>query len=123
MSDMSYDCAKAQVTAHIPRRRIRSGTDRGNGSPKPLDWEIIDGVLYNCAAAPHAAHLCHFALSSSISALALPNPHQRKHSLPILIQTGENGAEKGSREAEENGRRSQPRRGMGAIEDGGGGAQ
>jgi len=79
---MGYGCAKAQVTAHIPRRRIQSGADRGNGFPKTLECRKVGKVLYNCAAAYSVPT---FATSSSsyLASLNLqphspppPNPNQ-----------------------------------------------
>ena len=69
----------------------------------------VGKMLYNRAAAYLAAYLCHSALFPSFAIPALHILYQREHSPPILHQTGENGAEKGNRKAEEGGHQSQPR--------------
>ena len=90
MSNMGCGCVKAQVTAHKQRRRIRRGANRGNGFPKTLDCETVDGLFLT------APHLWHFALSSSFPALALPDPRQRAHPPLISNQIWENGTENGA---------------------------
>jgi len=74
MGDMGWSCVEAQVTAHMPRRRIWSGTDHKNGFPKTLECGKVGKVLYNCAAAYRVPT---FSSSSSSSSLASPNlqPH------------------------------------------------
>jgi len=93
MSDVGCSCIEAQVTAHIPLRRIRSGIDCGNGSLKTIERGKVGKVLYHYAA---AYPISTFSTSSSSSFLASPNLPQHSPPPPNPNQIWEMAPKKGA---------------------------
>jgi len=82
MGDMGSSCAEAQVTAQHAALENLERRKSWSGFPKTLECEKVGGVLYNYSAAPRAPT---FAISSSSSALTLPDSYTLPPPIPKQI--------------------------------------